>query len=115
MHEKRKYPRIKADCRALCKNGESLKDNIKVQNVSRGGLFLACEPDVCQGDIIQIILNQIEGERQLFMDCRVVRKLHELGIGLAILSTSDNNLFRKWLTTTTHLPHSSSLRVIPVK
>ncbi|MBN1635458.1 MAG: PilZ domain-containing protein [Deltaproteobacteria bacterium] len=107
MFEKRKYPRIKTDFRALCKNGGNSKEKIRVHNISRGGLFLVCEPDVCQGDIIQVVLDQIEGERQLFINCRVVRKLHELGIALSILSTSDDNLFRKWLTTATHRPHSS--------
>jgi hypothetical protein len=98
MEEKRKYPRRKLGCAALFKGGTQALENIRIRDISRGGLFVESMNPAGQGETVIINIDEYNIGRDIGIKGIVVRNIPEYGMGIQILSTTNDDYLREWLS-----------------
>ncbi|HEY9161426.1 MAG TPA: PilZ domain-containing protein [Desulfomonilia bacterium] len=98
MEEKRKYPRRKLGCAALFKGGTQALENVRIRDISRGGIFVESQNPTCHGETVIINIDEYNIGRDLGIKGIVVRNIPEYGMGIQILSTTNDDYLREWLS-----------------
>lgn len=98
MEEKRKYPRRKLGCPALFKGGTQALESVRVHDISRGGLFVETKNPADSGETVIINIDEYNIGKDVGIKGIVVRSIAEYGMGIQILSTTDDNYLREWLS-----------------
>ncbi len=98
MEEKRKYPRRKLGCTALFKGGTQALENVRIRDISRGGLFVESQNPTNHGETVIINIDEYNIGKDIGIKGIVVRNIPEYGMGIQILSTTNDDYLREWLS-----------------
>jgi hypothetical protein len=98
MEEKRKYPRRKLDCPALLKGGIQACANVRIRDISRGGLFVETLNPADQGENVLINIDGYHLGRDVGIKGKVVRHVPEYGMGILISMTTNDDYLREWVS-----------------
>lgn len=98
MEEKRKYPRRKLGCAALFKGGTHALENVRIRDISRGGLFVESQNPTGLGETVIINIDEYNIGKDIGIKGIVVRSIPEYGMGIQILSTTNDDYLREWLS-----------------
>jgi len=98
MEEKRKYPRRKLGCTALFKGGTMACENVRIRDVSMGGLFVETLNPVSHGETVLVNIDGYHLGKDVGIKGIVVRHVPEYGMGIQISSTTDDDHLREWLS-----------------
>jgi hypothetical protein len=98
MEEKRKYPRRRAGYSAVLTSSERPSEKIRIHDISMGGLFIESPVAGEPGETVTINIDSYDFGKDISITGSVIRSINGLGIGIKILSTTNDDFLREWLT-----------------
>jgi len=98
MEEKRKYPRKKISIPVLYKGGEEALARARLRDISRNGLFIEGISSPKPGEFVILNLDARDIGKELNIKAKVVRSIPGDGVGLEIITITDDKFLRGWLS-----------------
>lgn len=98
MEEKRKYPRKEVDFPVLYKGGDKALEKARVRDISRKGLFVEGASPPKPGEFVILNLDVRDMGKELNIKAKVARSIPGDGMGLEIITTTDDRFLRGWLS-----------------
>jgi len=98
MEEKRKYPRRKLGCPALFRGCTEAPENVRIRDISRGGLFIETSNPSDHGETVHLHIDRYHMGMDMGIMGTVVRPVPEYGMGIQIFSTTNDDFLRDWLS-----------------
>jgi len=98
MEEKRKYPRRRAGYSAVLSGSTRPSEKIRIHDISMGGLFIESPATGEPGETVTINIDSYDFGKDISISGNIVRSIKGLGIGIRIISTTNDDFLREWLT-----------------